>query len=382
MLPVFKPYIDDETQRAAREALDLGWLGMGSYVQSFEEELSRFLELSPGRRVVAVNTGTSALHLALLAAGVGHADEVITPALNNIGDFQAIGLCGARPVFADIREEDLGIDVDSAERLLGPRVKAVIALHYMGIPCDVERVYRFASTHGLRVIEDAAHAVGTRHAGKPIGSRGDLTCFSFDPIKTLTCIDGGAVVTSTPEEAEKIYPARLLGMTQSNERLYSNNRAYSFDVVGQGFRYHLANLHAAIGLSQLRRLPDFISNRRRYARAYNEALADVDGVVTPRSDFEDVSVFHYVIRVLDGKREDLRQHLSDWGIDTGIHWIPGHWLSWLKDCRGADRVPVADRIGSEIVTLPFWSFMGDDDLARVVGGIRSFFEEERASQPR
>jgi dTDP-4-amino-4,6-dideoxygalactose transaminase len=382
MLPVFKPHIDEETQQAAREALDLGWLGMGSYVQSFEEELARFLELSPGRRVVAVNTGTSALHLALLAAGVGPGDEVITPALNNIGDFQAIGLSGARPVFADIREEDLGIDVDSAEPLVGPRVKAVIALHYMGIPCDIERVYRFASAHGLRVIEDAAHAVGTRHAGKPIGSSGDLTCFSFDAIKTVTCIDGGALVTSTPEEAEKVYPARLLGMTQPNERLYSNNRAYSFDVVGQGFRYHLANLHAAIGLSQLRRLPEFISNRRRYARAYNEALADVAGVLTPRSDFEDVSVFHYVIRVLDGRREDLRQHLSDRGIDSGIHWIPGHWLSWLKDCRGADTVPVADRIGNEILTLPFWSFMEDEDLARVVAGIRSFFEGERAPQPR
>ncbi len=374
MLPVFKPHIDEETQQAAREALELGWLGMGSYVQSFEEELSRFLELEPGRRLIAVNTGTSALHLALLVAGVGPGDEVITPALNNVGDFQAIGLCGARPVFADIREDDLGIDVDSAERLVGPRAKVVVALHYMGIPCDIERVYAFAEAHGLRVIEDAAHAVGTRHGGRPIGSSGDLACFSFDAIKTLTCIDGGAVVTPTPEEAEQVYPARLLGMTQPNERLYSNNRAYSFDVLGQGFRYHLANLHASIGLSQLRRLPEFIANRRRYARAYNEALAGVDGIVTPRSDFEDVSVFHYVVRVLDGRREEFRRHLSDQGVDTGIHWIPGHWLSWLEGCRGTDRVPVADRVGSEIVTLPLWSFMEDGEVDRVVAAIRSFFE--------
>lgn len=372
MIPVFKPAIGSDTVKAAVDALDLGWLGMGSYVREFEAALSTYFELPPERRLVAVNTCTSALHLALECAGVGPGDEVITPALNNIGDLQAIGMCGAKPVFVDIREQDLGIDVDQLESLIGPRTKAIIALHYMGIPCDIAGVFDVAQRHGLRVIEDAAHATGTRWQGKRVGSYGDLTCFSFDAIKTLTCIDGGAVVTPSAEEAERLYPARLLGMTQSNERLYSNNRAYQYDVYSQGYRYHLANLHAAVGLSQLKRLPEFIANRRRYCRQYNAMLADVPGIVIPQSDFADASVFHYVIRVLNGRREDLAAHLTQNGIDTGIHWVPGNRFTRFCDCRGADALPVTDRVGNEILTLPLWSYMEDTVIAQVANSIRAF----------
>ena len=373
MIPVFKPAIGSDTTKAAVDALDLGWLGMGSYVREFEAALTGYLELPADRRLIAVNTCTSALHLALVSAGVGPGDEVITPALNNIGDFQAIGMCGATPVFVDIRESDFGIDVDQIEGLIGPRTKAVIALHYMGVPCDVEGVFRVAKRNGLRVIEDAAHATGTRWQGKPVGSYGDLTCFSFDAIKTLTCIDGGAVITPNVQEAELLYPARLLGMTQPNERLYSNSRAYTYDVTAQGYRYHLANLHAAIGLSQLRRLPEFIANRRRYCLRYNAMLADVAGIVIPQTDFADASVFHYVIRVLDGRREALAAHLKEHGIDTGIHWMPGNRFTRFRGCRGADKLPVTDRLGDEILTLPLWSYMEDEILQTVANAIRSFW---------
>ena len=375
MIPVFKPAIGSDTVKAAVDALDLGWLGMGSYVREFEAALSSYFELPADRRLIAVNTCTSALHLALECAGVGPGDEVITPALNNIGDFQAIGMCGAMPVFVDIRERDFGIDVEQIEGLIGPRTKAIIALHYMGVPCDIEGVFRVAQRHGLRVIEDAAHATGTRWQGKRVGGYGDLTCFSFDAIKTLTCIDGGAVVTPSAEEAERLYPARLLGMTQPNERLYSNSRAYTYDVVSQGFRYHLANLHAAIGLSQLRRLPEFIANRRRYCLMYNSMLAEVDGLVIPQTDFVDASVFHYVIRVLGGRREELAAHLKEHGIDTGIHWMPGNRFTRFRSCRGADKLPVTDRVGDEILTLPLWSYMEDEVLLAVANAIRSFWNQ-------
>jgi dTDP-4-amino-4,6-dideoxygalactose transaminase len=372
MIPVFKPHIGCETAKAAIDALDLGWLGMGSYVKEFENRLGAYLELPPDYRLVAVNTCTSALHLALLAAGVGPGDEVITPALNNIGDFQAIGMCGARPVFVDICEDDLGVNPDLIEPLITDRTKAIIALHYTGIPCKIGRLLDVARTQGLRVIEDAAHAVGTRWNGRMVGSHGDLTCFSFDAIKTLTCIDGGAVVVPRAEEAARLYPLRLLGMTQSNERLYSNSRAYEFDVYGQGFRYHLANLHACIGLSQLARLPEFIRNRRRYCRLYNELLSGVPGIVTPKSDFEDASMFNYVIRVQRGMRPRLMAFLREKGVDTGIHWLPGNRFTWLKPCRGADRVPVTDRVGDEIVTLPLWSFMEEDVIQQVAEAVRQF----------
>ncbi len=374
MIPIFKPYIGPDTITAATDALDLGWLGMGSYVKQFEEQLSAYLEIDNSRKLVAVNTCTSALHLALLTADVGQDDEVITPALNNIGDFQAIGMCGARHVFCDIREDNLGIDPDKIEPLITRKTKAIIALHYSGIPCNIEGVFQIARKYKIRVIEDAAHAIGTRIRGRLIGNHGDLACFSFDAIKTLTCIDAGAVVVNNSDEAERLYAARLLGMTQSNSQLYSNSRAYKFDVYAQGYRYHLANLHASIGSSQLNRLPEFIANREKYCLFYNKLLNGCSGIITPQSDYKDVSPFNYVIRVLEGHREDLMAYLKEQGIETGIHWIPGNRFTWLKDCKGADSIPITDKLGSEILTLPLWSYMDLDVIERVANTIRKFFE--------
>lgn len=373
MIPVFKPHIGSETMKAAVDALDLGWLGMGSYVKEFEERLAAYLELPPTHRLAAVNTCTSALHLALLTAGVGAGDEVITPALNNIGDLQAIGMCGARPVFVDICEDDLALDPSLIETALGPHVKAIIALHYMGIPCRIREIRAVAVKYGLRVIEDAAHAIGTRIGGRMVGADGDITCFSFDAIKTLTCIDGGALVVPSPAEMEPVYPWRLLGMTQSNDRLYSNSRSYQFDVRAQGFRYHLANLHASIGLSQLAKLPEFIQNRRRYCRTYDHLLGDLPGIRTPVTTYEDVSVFHYVILVRNGKRSELAAYLKNLGVDTGIHWLPGNRFSWFRDARGASQLPVTEQLGDEILTLPLWSYMPDDVLLTVANAIRSYY---------
>jgi len=377
MIPVFKPYIGSDTIKASVDALDLGWLGMGSYVKDFEEKLTQYLELPEQYRLITVNTCTSAIHLALLTAGVKPGDEVITPALNNIGDFQAIGMCGAKPVFVDICKNDFSINPELIETKIGPKVKAIIALHYSGLPCQIKGVFDAARKYNLRVIEDAAHAIGTRWNEQMIGSYGDITCFSFEAIKTLTCVDGGAVVVPSTKEAEMIYPARLLGMTQSNERLYSNSRAYAFDVLSQGFRYHLANLHASIGLSQLIKLPEFIKNRRKYCRLYNHLLKEVSEIIIPKTNFEDVSVFNYVIRVKDGRRRALVGYLKDKGIDTGIHWLPGNRFTWLKDCRGADSLPITDRISEEILTLPLWSYMPEETILEVVNGVRAFYGLER-----
>jgi dTDP-4-amino-4,6-dideoxygalactose transaminase len=374
MIPVFKPYIGADTCKAAVDALELGWLGMGSYVAAFEKELGNFLELPDQRRIVTVNTCTSALHLALLAAGVGPGDEVITPALNNIGDFQAIGMCGAHPVFCDIKQENLGLDPSKLEPLIGPKVKAIIALHYSGIPCDISDILAIAKRYNLRVIEDAAHAVGTRVSGKMIGSYGDLVCFSFDAIKTLTCIDGGAVAVNSQLEADYLYQARLLGMSQSNDVLYSNSRAYGFDVFKQGYRYHMANLHANIGLSQLAKLNTFIANRQKYSRKYNQLLRGVNGIVLPKTDYENISTFNYVIRVLDEQRQRLRVFLKERGVDTGIHWAPGNTFTLLRNCRGADMLPVTDEIGKQILTLPLWSFMDDEIIENVCQEIRGFYK--------
>jgi len=377
LIPVFKPHIGIETAKAAVAALDLGWLGMGSYVGEFERGLESYLGLT-GRRVVAVNTGTSALHLAMLVTGVGPGDEVITPSFNNIGDLQAIRAVGADPVFCDIHNDNLGIDVAKAEALVSPRTKVVIGMDYAGIPCDLDNLHAMAGRHRLRVVHDAAHSLGSRHGGKPIGSVGDIVIFSFDAVKTLTCIDGGALVVNSEGEVEQLHRLRFLGTDQSPQRLYTNNRSWTYDVAGPGFRYHLANLHASIGLSQLSRLDEFVATRQRACRLYSDLLGDVDGLTLPATDFRDVAPFIYYVRVLNGRRDALKQALLERGVDTGIHWIPGHQFSFFKDCRGGD-LSVTERIGSEILTLPLHSFMEVQTVERVAAAISASLRMARAA---
>jgi dTDP-4-amino-4,6-dideoxygalactose transaminase len=369
-IPVFKPYIAADTMEAAFDALRLGWLGMGSYVKEFEQAIATQLGLDQReRQVVAVNTGTSALHLALLVAGVGPGDEVITPSLNNIGDFQAIRMVGADPAFCDVEESTLGIDVNKAAELVSPRTKAIIAVDYDGVPCDWDAVHDLARRRGLRVIHDAAHSFGSRYEGRSIGAFGDIVVFSFDPVKTLTCIDGGALVVSAGDDVERLHRYRLLGMDQKAERMYTNARAWTYDVADCGFRYHLANLHAAIGLSQLRRLNEFVVTRRKACRLYNRLLVGCPGLITPQTDFDDVAAFAYYLRVLDGRRERLIAGLRERGIDSGIHWIPGHRFSFFRDCRRGDLSTI-DRVADELLTLPLHSFMPPETVAQVADAVR------------
>ncbi len=323
---------------------------MGSYVGDFERAIQTFIE-AEDRHVVAVSTGHAALHLAMYVAGVGPGDEIITPAFNNIADFQAILAVGAEPVFCDIDDDTLCIDLDKAERLIGPRTKAIIAMDYDCLLCDHDRVAALAAKHGLRVIHDAAHALGSRYRGRMVGSFSDIAMFSFDPVKTITCIDGGAVVVRTAEEAGLLREMRLIGMGQPTSVMYQNRRAWTYDVKRLGFRYHMANLHAALGLAQLAKMEIISRTRRDACRYYNERLRHIPGIRTPKSDFSEVTPFLYYLRVPETARDDFRAALADRGIDTGIHWQPGHWFTLLKDCRHGD-LSVTDRVGREIVSLP------------------------------
>jgi dTDP-4-amino-4,6-dideoxygalactose transaminase len=372
-IPVFKPLIEQAEIQAAEGALRLGWLGMGSYVQAFEAELARIVA-GDGRHVVAVSTGHAALHLALLLAGVGPGDEVITPSFNNAADLQAILATGAQPVFCDVDERSLCIDLDSAEQVVTPGVtKAVIVMDYDCILCDHDGVDRFATRHGLRVVHDAAHSFGSKYKGRMVGGFSDLAMFSFDPVKTITCIDGGALVVRSRAEADRLHEMRLLGMTQPAKVMYTNSRAWTYDITGPGFRYHMANLHAAIGLAQLTRLEPIIESRRWACCWYNEHLARFPEVRTPDSDFVDISPFLYYVRVPADRRDGLRAYLGAQGIDTGIHWQPGHWFTLFRNCRRAD-LSVTERVGREILSLPLHSFMSEATLARVVDAIAAFFD--------
>jgi dTDP-4-amino-4,6-dideoxygalactose transaminase len=376
-LPVFEPYIGIHTLKAITDALDIGWLGMGAFTKEFEERIAAYLGLD-GRYVLATNTGTSALHLALLAANVGPGDEVIVPSFNFVADMQAITAVGARPVFCDIRQDNLGVDVDSVARLISPHTKAVMPLHYAGLPCDLDTLYRLTEAYGIQVIEDATHAFGSTHRGRKIGSFGDLTCFSFDAVKVITSLDGGAVVCRSEEELARLQHYRLLGIDKDTVERYKNQRAWEYDVVSEGFRYHLTKINAAIGLSQLARIDGFISSRQDTCRWFNQELAGLDGVQTPQTDFSNVSPFIYFVRVRADWRLEFIDFLRAHGVATGIHFMAAHQYSFYEDCR-RDDLPVTEQVAQEIVTLPLHSHMPHEKAQRVVDAVQAFARERSRS---
>jgi len=210
-IPVFAPCTGIDTLKHLTDALDVGWIGMGATTKEFEDRISAFLGLTD-RQVIATNTGTSALHIALVAAGVKPGDEVITPSFNYVADHQAIRMAGAEVVMCDIRDDNLGIDCAKAEPLITKKTKAIIPLHFAGLPCDQAGVFSLAKKHKLRVIEDAMHGFGTAIGGRKLGSYGDITCFSFDPVKIVTSIDGGCVIVASDQEFSNLQRLRLLGV--------------------------------------------------------------------------------------------------------------------------------------------------------------------------
>jgi dTDP-4-amino-4,6-dideoxygalactose transaminase len=371
-IPVFVPHIHVDTLKHLTDALDIGWLGMGALTKEFEERIATFLELD-NRYVVATNTGTSALHLALRIAGVGPGDEVITPSFNYVADHQAIRMTGANVVMCDIRDDNLGIDCEKAELLITDKTKAIIPLHFAGMPCDQTGVYQLAEKYGLRVIEDAMHAFGTEINGRKIGSYGDITCFSFDPVKIITSIDGGCVVVNSKEEVQRLHQMRLLGVDKDTTERYKNKRAWDYDVVSEGYRYHLTNIMASVGISQIKRVEEFIQSRQQVCQMYNQAFRQIEGLKTPQTDFTNISPFIYSLRVLHNKREALIAHLQKQQIEVGIHFIPVHKHTYFANAR-CGELSVTNKVVQEVLTLPLHSNMKPEFVERVIKGVNSFYE--------
>jgi dTDP-4-amino-4,6-dideoxygalactose transaminase len=373
IVPVFKPLIERDEINAAVESLELGWLGMGSYVKQFEEAVAAVCQLHPedDRHVVAVSTGHAALHLSLLLIGVGPGDEVITPSFNNAADFQAIRACGADPVFVDVKEDTLCIDPEKIEELISPRTKCIIAMDYDIFICDHDAIAEVASRHSIPVLHDAAHSFGSSYNGRPTGNQHEYTMFSFDPVKAITCIDGGAIVVQGEGKLARLQAKRLIGMTQPAAQMYENSRAWTYDIEELGFRYHMANLHAAIGVAQIAKIDAIRASRQESCRKYQSELSRLDWIVAPHGNFEQVNPFLYYIRVLNGRRSELRDHMKVHGVDTGIHWQAGHSFTYLQDCRRGS-LDVTERIVDEILSIPLHSKMSEADQARVIDSINSF----------
>ncbi|MCL4551931.1 MAG: DegT/DnrJ/EryC1/StrS aminotransferase family protein [Candidatus Marsarchaeota archaeon] len=356
MIPVQRPCLGEEELGLVREVFSSRWLGLGSMVKRFEDELSNYLG---AKYVIAVNTGTSALHIALASFGVKPGDEIVTPSLTFAACPQTILACGAKPVFCDVDGDTLNIDVEDMERRITDKTRAIMPVHYGGQPCRMDEILDVARRRNILVIEDAAHAFGTV---------GDATCFSFDPVKNITCGEGGAVATDNDEVAQEIYKKRILGIDKDTWSRYKDTRTWFYEVTTEGFRYHLSNINAAIGLVQLGRLQGFIDKKRSIAKRYDDAFKGIPGVQILSNDYESTAPFFYVMRVRD--RAGLMSFLKERGIDTGVHYIPNHLQPLFGGSHTA--LPVTEQVWEEIITLPLYVEMASDDVESVIGGVRAY----------
>ncbi len=357
----------EEALATARVIAD-GYLGMGKEVQAFETDLKEFL--ATDLEVVCVNTGTSALHLAVACLDIGPGDEVLVPTITYVASFQAVAATGATPVACDVTADQVFIDLADAERRITARTRAIMPVHYASDSQQMGAVYEFAKRHNLRVIEDAAHGFGSVRDGQLVGSAGDILCFSFDGIKNITCGEGGALITRDAELAARVRDARLLGVEKDTDARYGGGRSWTFDVRHLGFRYHMSNLMAAIGREQLKKLPRFADHRRACVRRYRDALSGLNGISALDLRYDEIVPHIFVVRVADGRRDDLMQFLRDQDIECGLHYQPNHILSLFAD--GAPR-PVADRLGTELLSLPLHAELTETDQDRVIQGLISFF---------
>lgn len=357
-----------EAAAVTRVITEDGYLGMGSEVQRFEAELAAWLGVEP-EQVITVNTGTAALHLAVQAVTT-RGSEVLVPSLTFVASFQAVSGAGCVPVACEVREDTATIDLEDAEKRLTERTAAIMPVHYASNPWQVEAVYDFARRHGLRVIEDAAHAFGCRRDGRKIGSAGDMVCFSFDGIKNITSGEGGCIVAFDPEAARLCSDARLLSVENDAEKRFSGRRSWDFDVKRQGWRYHMSNIMAAIGRVQLSRLDgEFAPARRVLGALYRELLSDVPGLALLRIDPADDIVPHiFEVRVLHGRKDAVKAALAEVGVPTGVHYKPNHLLTFYGG--GRVSLPVTERLYGELVTLPLHPGISPDDVRRICATLR------------
>jgi len=371
MIPISRPSIGNEEFEEVKKVFATGWLGLGSAVLEFENKIKEYLDV---KNVIAVNTGTSALHIALDACGIKEGDEVIVPSLTFCASVEAITAVGAAPIFCEIEPDTLNIDIEDVKRKVTPKTKAIMPVHYCGNACDMDSLLNLGDKYKILIIEDAAHAFGSSYKGKRIGSFGDITCFSFDPIKNITCGEGGAVVVHDDNIADLIRKKRNLGIDRDAWQRYQNKKAaWYYEVTTHGYRYHLSNINAAIGLVQLSKLPKFIERKIDIVKRYNDSFTNINGISILKWNLEETAPFSYMIRITNGKRDELIEYLASYGIGSGVHYIPNHLQPLFKSY--SRPLPVTEKIGQEIITLPLYYDMRDEDIKAVTSAVINFFNQ-------
>ena len=358
--------ISDAEINAVTRVMKAEYLGMGSTVQDFEHAIKKYLDTS--MEVICVNTGTSALEIALSSLDIGVGDEVLVPSLTYIGTFQAISATGATPVACEIEKSSFFLNLEDAKNKITNNTKAIMPVHYASSSQGMSAIYELASNFGLRVIEDAAQAFGCTRDHKKVGTSGDILCFSFDGIKNITCGEGGAVLTSDQEVAQRVKDGRLLGVLKDSDKRYKGTRSWDFDVQNQGFRFHMSNINAAIGMVQLSRVEDFKVRRQKIAKNYIDAFSLMNDVQPLNIKYDQIIPHIFVVKA--NSRNELREYLTNNEIECGLHYKPNHMLSKYNN---GIRLPITEYCYERAITLPCHVDMTEVEQQFVIDKVKEFY---------
>jgi dTDP-4-amino-4,6-dideoxygalactose transaminase len=368
-LPFHRPLIEEEEVRAVVDVLQNGWLTTGPRVRQFETAFAQYVG---AEHAIALNSCTAALHLALASVGLSEADEVILPTMTFAASGEVVLYFKARPVLVDCAPGSFHMDAEQVARAIGPRTKAILPVDYAGYPCNMDVIQDLARRHGLKVIEDAAHALPSKYKDKNVGTLADVTCFSFYATKTITTGEGGMATTNDPDSAERIRRLSLHGISKDAWKRYSAEGSWRYDILEAGYKYNLTDLQAALGIAQLAKCDSMRERRAAIAQRYTQALGELDVFEVPTVPTNVEHAWHlYVVLVnstaLRIDRNSVIDELRARGIGTSVHFIPLHLHSlYAQFGYRSGHFPNAEGRFERAISLPIYPAMSDEDTERVI----------------
>ena len=374
MIPYGKQTIEQDDIQAVVDVLKSDFLTTGPKIAEFEQTVADYVG---AKYAVAISNGTSALHAACFAAGIEPGDEVITTPLTFAASANCVLYCGGTPVFADVDPKTYNIDPEDIQRKITDRTKAIIAVHLAGQPCDMDAIHSIAREHGLIVIEDGAHALGSVYKGKKVGSMSDMTTFSFHPVKPITTGEGGMIVTDNEDFYKKMILFRSHGITRDDSMMTRNDGPWFYQQFDLGYNYRITDIQCALGCSQMKKLDRFLARRKEIVAHYNEAFADCDNIITPYQLSDTESGWHlYIVQVKKCDRRQVFENMREKGIGVNVHYIPVYMHPYYQE-HGYENVHCAnaEEIYSHIISLPLYPGLTSEQQDYVIDTLKSLCEE-------
>ncbi len=382
-LPFSRPTISQAAIDEVVACLKSGWITTGPRVKQFEDDLKAYLGAP---HVLALTSATAGLHLVLVALQLKPGDEVITTPMTFAATLNTIVLAGGRPVLVDVEPGTYNMDVTKIEKAVTKRTRAIMPVHFAGLPVDLDPLYDIAKKHNLRVIEDAAHAIGTEYKGKRIGSFGDIQVFSFHPNKNMTTGEGGCVVTRDEKLASDVALLRFHGMDREAWNRFGKKGSQHYEIIAPGYKYNMMDIQAALGLHQLKQLDGFIKRRTELALRYHRLLADwTQWTVTKSPAYSHLHAWHLYTPLINPEaagmdRDAFMQGMKERNIGTGLHYRAVHLYPYYREQFGfkPGDFPIAETISDRIVSLPLFPLMTNQDQDRVIAAMDDLFGRKRS----